>query len=93
MSDALDFAAFCAAAAPCDDLAKHPHANVRDWVDPEQTWPVAGRIYPGELIIEDQGSFAPDGRWYLRIGNMEWVNNDLQELERELYSYYLQERH
>lgn len=87
---------FRAAAQSCPDLSKHEDEAVRAQYNPDDfEGPVpAGLVYPGSLVIEDW-SHSPqvlDGnRYYLVIGNCEWVSNDLAPLEDELFDYYLVE--
>lgn len=58
--------------------------------------PVPGFIYLGSLAIEDVLESWPaaakaEGKHYLRIANMEWISNDLGELERKLHQFAIDE--
>lgn len=51
-----------------------------------------GRVYTGDLVIEDTRGNA-DGAWMLTIGNSSRCSNDLKSLERELFDYGIDEGH
>ncbi len=57
--------------------------------------PIPGRVYEGGLHIEERPSQGwPNGRperWFLILSNADWLSDDLEALERELYQYYLSE--
>jgi hypothetical protein len=70
----------------CDDL----HGRFPDDVQPgSKGWLYCG----GKLWIEDTSTWPEDapgygeGKWYLRIGNMERQSDELTELEEPLYDY------
>ena len=45
-----------------------------------------GRSYGIKLVTEDWPARASrEGAYHLLIGNMEWIDDDLEELERRLY--------
>ncbi len=54
--------------------------------------PAIGYIYLGSLYIEEVQPHWPKaardaGKWYLLIGNTDWVSNDLESLERKLFDF------
>ncbi len=57
--------------------------------------PGPGRIYDDSLRIEERPPQGwPNGRperWFLILGREDWLSDDLEELERHLYAYYLSE--
>jgi hypothetical protein len=58
--------------------------------------PASGFVYLNALYIEDVMDHWPDytkevGKYHLLIGNREWVSNDLENLERELYEFAVSE--
>jgi hypothetical protein len=70
----------------CDDL----HGRFPDDVSEGSK----GWLYcDGRLWIEDTSTWSEDapgygeGRWYLRIGNLERPSDELTELEEPLYDY------
>jgi hypothetical protein len=46
-----------------------------------------GFVYHDGLVIEK----TPDGKFYLFIGNADWLSNDVSELERRLYDFAVRE--
>lgn len=46
------------------------------------TW---GFEYPSCCVIEDTNTWK--GRWYLVIGNEQWVSDDIEELEGKLWEW------
>lgn len=60
------------------------------------TEPVPGNLYLGSLYIEARQIWWPteareQGAWHLLIGNVEWISDDLDMLERRLYEFAVSE--
>jgi len=81
------------------DLSRDTEASVRDQYTPED-YPdgtPAGLVYPCGLVIEDWermpicGGGGETYRYFLLIGNCQWLSNDLAELEPRLYEFYVAE--
>lgn len=62
---------------------------------------IGGRVYFGNLYIEDATTWKPAdraklpatfGRWYLRIASGEYHGDDLRALELKLYAFALSEQ-
>ena len=82
----MTFEEFQAAKEWSDDL----HVHFPDDMEPDaKGWLYCG----GRLWIEEMSTSSEDapgngqGRWYLRIANMEYQSDDLAELEKPLYDY------
>ena len=86
----MTFDEFQAAKEWCDDL----HDRFPDAMEPgSKGWLYGG----GQLWIEDTSTWSEDapgfgeGRWYLRIGNVERQSDELAELEQPLFDYAVSE--
>jgi hypothetical protein len=91
----ISFESFQAAARYTSDLSKDEAPEIREQFDADN-YAVggvpAGRVYPGFLTIEDWERAPIEGcRYYLIIGNCNWLSNDVAELEAHLFEYYLAE--
>jgi len=82
----MTYEEFQAAKEWCDDLyGRFPH----DVQPSSKGWLYCG----GRLWIEDTSTWSADapghgeGRWYLRIGNVERQSDELTQLEEPLYDY------
>jgi hypothetical protein len=86
----MDFDQFRNSRVWSDDL----HERFPDDVQPgSKGWLYGG----GRLWIEDTSGWSEDapgfgeGRWYLRIGNLERQSDELTELEEPLFDYAVSE--
>jgi hypothetical protein len=86
----MTFDEFQATKEWCDDL----HDRFPDAMEPDSKgWLYGG----GRLWIEDTSTWSEDapgfgeGRWYLRIGNVERQSDELAELEQPLFDYAVSE--
>lgn len=61
-------------------------ADVRRLLPDQYDARTPGRIYAGQLVIEDSQG-ASSGRWMLTISNGSRCSNQLKTLERELYDW------
>ena len=82
----MTFDEFQAVKKWCDDL----HERFPEDAPPgSKGWLYCG----GRLWIEDASTWPEDapgygeGRWYLKIGNVERQSDELEELEQPLYDY------
>jgi hypothetical protein len=46
-----------------------------------------GNLYCNVLWIEDAWEWSRDGRYYCRIGNCEYTDDDLETIERHLFQF------
>ncbi len=82
----MTFQEFQATKEWCDDLQQRLPNDVQPG---SKGWLYGG----GRLWIEDTSTWSEDapgfgeGRWYLRIGNLERQSDDLMELEEPLFDY------
>lgn len=79
----MTFEEFKTSGIDCDDVEIAHEGLILD------TTPIPGRLYADSYWIEKTchwDSGLNDGKkWYLRIGNCEWLSNDLNELEKLIY--------
>jgi len=99
----LSFEEFQATRVFCPDGKKHADRDVLENVeDMGGDGPVPVLLYDGSLMIVittsemrsyhyADGSIEPrlDHTYYLFIENQQWSSDDLEELERHLYEFYL----
>ena len=82
----MTFEQFAATRRWSDDLAKDA---------PDDSWDEhtnVGWVYLNRLYIEEVQKHWPNdarqrGQWYLRIANLEWIENDLAILEHILFDW------
>jgi len=84
----MTFEQFQATRRPCADLGK----ALDDARWEEDKSPASGLLYLGALYIEEVRPDWPNnararGQWYLMIGRDEWISDDLEKLERELFDF------
>jgi hypothetical protein len=86
-STTMTLDAFRATGAPCADLGV-PTSD-------ETLSGFPGRVYRGGLWVRERPAGGwPNGRaerWYLLLGNEDWLSDDLPRLEALLYEYGLAE--
>lgn len=80
--------------------SKRWHDDLRvalpDEVWGDEDWPPRGYVYADSLYIEGVNEHWPEstqqrGRWYLLLGNAEYVTDDLARLEQILFVYAQEE--
>lgn len=85
----MTFAEFKATGKDIDDLRHYPDYGFFPENYPEVT---SGRVYCDRYWIECienwHGAPGEIRTWRLTIFNQEWVSNDLEALERELYKEF-----
>jgi hypothetical protein len=70
--------------------------NIGEAIGEETLLGVSGRLYCDDLSIEDTQSWKSnstnleEGRWYLLIGRDEYRSDNLEELERYLYRFAIE---
>lgn len=88
----MTFEQFQATRKPCADLG----AFLSDARWEDEPTPATGFIYCDALYIEDVAEHWPPaskekGRYHLIIGRMEWMDFELEPLERHLYEFAVSE--
>ena len=88
----MNFTRFQATRVWSDDLRiAVPDSCWEDCLVPPQGWVYEGGLYIEKVLPHWPEASRKRGAWYLILGNLEWITDDLVSLEQRLYDYALSE--